>query len=226
MNESQHLPTLRLEGVTISLGDDLLVPATTLTVEGGSVTTFMGPSGAGKSSLLAYICGTLNGGLSASGSIYLNSMDISALPPERRGVGILFQDDLLFPHMSVGENLLFALPKGKTRKERRRRAEEALAESGLSGFFDRDPATLSGGQRARVAVIRTLLAGPGALLLDEPFSKLDADTRCAFRKFVFEHVLTYRLPTLMVTHDPEDAAAAGGEVITIGEKLSDNNEHL
>jgi putative thiamine transport system ATP-binding protein len=219
-----HLPTLRLEDVSIQLGDDTLVPSTSLTVQGGSVTTFMGPSGAGKSSLLAYICGTLNGGLSACGAVFLNDAEISGLPPERRGVGILFQDDLLFPHMSVGENLLFAIPKGRNRKERRKKAESALTESGLPGFFDRDPATLSGGQRARVAVIRTLLAGPGALLLDEPFSKLDAETRCAFRKFVFEHVVTYRLPTLMVTHDPEDAAAAGGEVITIGEHLSDDND--
>ena len=117
--------------------------------------------------------------------------------------------------MSVGGNLLFALPPGGGRKYRREKGEAALSEAGLDGFFDRDPATLSGGQRARVAVMRTLLSGPGALLLDEPFSKLDVAMRQSFRGFVFEHVRKKQLPTLMVTHDPEDARAAGGPVVSI-----------
>jgi putative thiamine transport system ATP-binding protein len=119
--------------------------------------------------------------------------------------------------MSVGENLLFALPRKRVRRdERHEAARAALAEAGLGGFFDRDPATLSGGQRARVAVMRTLLSHPRALLLDEPFSKLDARMRGDFREFVLSHARLHGLPTLLVTHDPDDARAAGGPVTTIG----------
>jgi putative thiamine transport system ATP-binding protein len=149
--------------------------------------------------------------------VLLNGLEITDLPPERRRVGILFQDDLLFPHLSVAENLAFGLPAAVTgRQARRQRICAALEEAGLEGFEERDPATLSGGQRARVALLRTLLAEPRALLLDEPFSKLDVALRARIRRFVFEHARAQALPTLLVTHDPADAAAAGGPVIQIG----------
>ncbi len=93
--------------------------------------------------------------------------------------------------------------------------EAALSQAGLSGLYERDPATLSGGQRARAALMRTLLAEPAALLLDEPFSKLDAGLRDDMRRFAFDHVKSRATPTLMVTHDPDDAAAAGGPVIAL-----------
>jgi putative thiamine transport system ATP-binding protein len=199
------------------LRDRVLVPATSLAIGAGQVRTVMGPSGSGKSSLLDFICGTLSRAFKAEGRIVLAGRDITRVAPEKRQVGILFQDDLLFPHMSVGENLLFALPRKNGRGCRRRaEADAALAEAGLEGFFDRDPATLSGGQRARVAVMRTLLSRPRALLLDEPFSKLDARTKAEFREFVFSHARMHGLPTLLVTHDPEDARAAGGPVTMIG----------
>lgn len=205
---------LSLDGVTLSLGGETLLGPLTLSVRPGTIATLMGPSGSGKSSLLALICGTLDPVFSWSGRLRLGGRDIAALPPERRGVGILFQDDLLFPHLSVGDNLAFALPPTvKGRAARRQRVEAALAEAGLTGFADRDPATLSGGQRARAALMRTLLAEPRALLLDEPFSKLDADLRTRFREFVFDHARDLGLPTLLVTHDPADAAATGGPVI-------------
>ncbi|HAB16937.1 MAG TPA: ABC transporter ATP-binding protein, partial [Verrucomicrobiales bacterium] len=167
-----------------------------------------------KSSLLAYLCGTLPPTFTGSGQVWGDGEEVSALPPQLRRLGILFQDDLLFPHLSVGQNLAFALTSRiQPRVERRERIEQALTRIGLAGFAERDPATLSGGQRARVSVMRVLLAEPRALLLDEPFSKLDAATRQQFRDFVFTHVREAQLPALMVSHDPSDASAASGPVI-------------
>ncbi len=207
---------LVLERVELRLGGRPLVGPLTLTVAASRIVTVMGPSGSGKSTLLALICGTLAPAFTASGRIRLAGHDITALPPERRGVGILFQDDLLFPHLSVGENLAFALPPAvRGRAARRAAVAAALAEAGLAGFADRDPATLSGGQRARVAVMRTLLAEPRALLLDEPFSRLDGPLRARFRGFVFDHARRRGLPTLLVTHDPDDATATGGAIVAL-----------
>ena len=180
----------------------------------GEVVTVMGPSGCGKSSLLSWLCGTLEPAFEACGRILLDGVEVQGTPPERRRIGILFQDDLLFPHLSVGENLAFALPSSvQGRRERRTRVEAALREADLAGFARRDPATLSGGQRARVALMRTLLAEPRALLLDEPFGKLDSQLRQRVRRFVLDHARESGLPSLLVTHDPADADAAGGPVI-------------
>jgi putative thiamine transport system ATP-binding protein len=207
---------LILEGVFIRLGDRLLIPPLACSVAPGEATTVMGPSGCGKSSLLAFICGTLDPAFTAGGRVRLGDVEIADLPPERRRIGILFQDDLLFPHMTVAENLAFGLPAAAAgRRARRARVEAALLEAGLAGFGDRDPSTLSGGQRARVALLRTLLSEPRALLLDEPFGRLDLRLRDRFRRAVLDHARRQGLPTLLVTHDPADAAAAGGPVIEI-----------
>jgi putative thiamine transport system ATP-binding protein len=207
---------LRLEALDLSIGERLLFAGFSLQVEPGEVATVMGPSGCGKSSLLSYLCGTLEPGFRAAGRIWLDGVAIDDLPPERRRLGILFQDDMLFPHLSVSENLAFALPASvRERRERRARVAAALREADLEGFGERDPATLSGGQRARVALMRTLLAEPRALLLDEPFNKLDRDLRQRVRRFVFDHARRSALPTLLVTHDPADAEAALGPVISL-----------
>lgn len=209
--------SLMLEGVALTLGGHPLVGPLTLEVPAGRVTTVMGPSGCGKSSLLAFVAGTLDPVFGAAGRVALNGRALNGLPPERRRIGILFQDDLLFPHLSVGENLAFGLPATvRGRRARRAAVEQALEEAGLRGFFGRDPATLSGGQRARAALMRTLLSRPEALLLDEPFGKLDAGLRARMRAFVFDHARAAGLPTLLVTHDPGDAEAAGGAVVTLG----------
>ena len=208
--------SLQLDAVSIAIGPRSLFAPITAHVAGGECLTLMGPSGSGKSTLLAFIAGTLDADFTAQGSVHIGGTEVTTLAPERRRIGILFQDDLLFPHLSVGANLAFALPASvRPAAQRRERIEQALTDAGLAGFADRDPATLSGGQRARVAVMRTLLAEPQALLLDEPFSKLDATLRDDFRRFVFGHARQSKLPTILVTHDEADARAAEGPVIRI-----------
>lgn len=205
---------LTLDGLRISNAGQTIA-ALDLRIEPGEVVTIMGPSGSGKSTALAAILGTLAPVFTVQGRILLNGRDITTLPPHLRKIGLLFQDDVLFPHLSVGGNLAFAIPPDiRNRAERRNIIETALDDAELSGFADRDPATLSGGQRARVALMRTLLARPCALLLDEPFSRLDAALRTQIRSFVLDRIRAERLPTLLVTHDREDAQAAGGRVIT------------
>ena len=208
------LAPLYLADVRIELAGRELIPSLTIEVEPGECVTIMGPSGCGKSTLLAFISGTLDPVFRATGRVAIGARDITGLQPEHRHIGIQFQDDLLFPHLSVGDNMAFALPAlVRGRQQRRMRIEQALAEADLTGFADRDPATLSGGQRARVALMRMLLSEPHVLLLDEPFNKLDAQLRQDFRRFVFEHAAGRGLPTLLVTHDATDAQAAGGRVI-------------
>ena len=206
---------LKLENISLKIDGKTLFGALNLEVNAGQVTTVMGPSGCGKSSLLAFLCGTLSPIFQTSGKIWLNGKELNELSPHERKLGILFQDDLLFPHLSVGENLAFALSSKITRNERRENIEQALYEIELSGMSERDPASLSGGQRARVALMRTLMAQPEALLLDEPFSKLDQELRGRFRNLVFAHAEKNQLPTLLVTHDPADAEAAGGQIISL-----------
>ena len=204
-----------LDAIHISLAGDSLIDLS-LSVGPGEIVTIMGPSGSGKSTLLAYIGGFLAPAFKASGKVVLAGKDVSGLPPENRNIGILFQDPLLFPHLSVGGNLAFGLSRDvKGRAARKASIADALAAIDMAGFEERDPATLSGGQSARVALARTLLSRPGALLLDEPFSKLDADLRSRMRKHVFDRARAEGLPTLLVTHDAEDAKAAGGRVVRL-----------
>jgi len=204
---------LELSGIHIEAAGRVLVADLSARVAPGEVLAVMGDSGSGKSTLLAYLCGTLAQGLSGRGGIRLFDIAIDQLPTVRRRVAILFQDDLLFPHLSVQDNLLFALPAGDapgrtaSRRQRLALAHQALAEAGLEGFGERRPHTLSGGQRARVSVLRALLAEPRAVLLDEPFSRLDAALRERFRAFVFERIRALRIPAVLVTHDPMDVPA-------------------
>ncbi len=214
---------LRLDGVTIiragtRAGDHpALFPPLTLCVPPGAILTVMGPSGSGKSSLLAALCGTLGssapdeagwsphtGSLLMHGAVWLNGRRIDGLPVHQRGCGLLFQDPLLFPHMSVAENLDFALPRHIPRRERPGRIAQALEECRLPGFGPRAPHSLSGGQQARIALMRALLAEPEALLLDEPFASLDAALRQDMRQLVADQVRHRTIPALLVTHDPAD----------------------
>jgi putative thiamine transport system ATP-binding protein len=205
--------TLELRALTVCAGAGALFAPVSLRVAPGEVATIMGPSGAGKSTLLDAIGGHLAHGFRLEGEVTLGGRSVTHLPAEARQIGLMFQDAMLFPHLSLGDNLAFGLPQAlRGRKARRAAVAAALEQAGLAGMAGRDPATLSGGQRARAALMRTLMAEPKALLLDEPFSKLDAERREEIRAFTFEHVRQRGIPALMVTHDPEDAAAANGPV--------------
>jgi putative thiamine transport system ATP-binding protein len=207
---------LIVEGASLRVGARTLLRDLSFRVEPGERLAVMGPSGVGKSSLLAFVGGHLGPAFSASGRVFVGPRDVTGQPPERRRIGLMFQDDLLFPHLSVGANLAFGLAASvRGRAARHARVAEALAEAGLAGFAARDPATLSGGQRQRVALMRSLLASPLALLLDEPFGKLDAELRDDMRRFVFDHAAKRALPVVLVTHDPADAEAAGGRTLLL-----------
>ncbi len=204
---------LLLKDLTICKGATPLIRGLTAHVAPGRTLTVMGPSGAGKSTLLAAITGTLTPAFRSAGEIRLNGRDLRPLPTQHRRIGVLFQDHLLFPHLSVAENLAFGLAAGH--RDRPERVAAALEEIDLAGYGERDPATLSGGQRARVALMRMLLSEPCALLLDEPFSRLDAALRDRMRALVFDRARAAQLPVLLVTHDEEDARAAGGALIRL-----------
>jgi putative thiamine transport system ATP-binding protein len=194
---------LELDQVQISVQQRVLVRGLSARIARGEVLAVMGASGSGKSSLLAWIAGTLEPPFEARGRLTLDGDDLTHVPIEQRRIGLLFQDDLLFPHFSVRHNLLFALPAG-LRAERVAAADTALAEAGLGGYGERMPASLSGGQRSRVSLLRTLLAEPRAVLLDEPFSKLDATLRAQMRDFTFGLLRARGVPAVLVTHDVAD----------------------
>ncbi len=196
--------SLLVEIESLGMGPRPLLLNTKLSIASGEVLTVMGESGCGKSTLLSAIAGLSILHLRFMGRVTLNDRPLDALPTSARRIGLLFQDDLLFPHMSVRENLLFAVPPG-TKRARAESADAALAELGFEAMAHRSPLTLSGGQRARVSLMRTLLAEPHAVLLDEPFSKLDASLREHFRHWVFERIRARALPALLVTHDAADA---------------------
>ena len=207
---SPNPSALEIRRLSISRNGRTLLGPLDLTIAGGEVLTLMGASGAGKSTLLSWIVGALDPAFAARGELWLRGTRRDTLPIEARRIGILFQDDLLFAHLSVGQNLAFALPAAIAGQATRRALlERTLAEVGLAGYYARDPATLSGGQKARVAVLRALLAEPEALLLDEPFARLDAVLRGQFRAFVYDRIARLRIPTLLVTHDPADAPPGG-----------------
>lgn len=183
---------------------DTLFSAFNINIENGEIVTLMGPSGCGKSTLLDAIAGHLNSEFNYSGSITLNDIALDNLPAHKRKVGILFQDDMLFPHLTVWENLAFALPDSVKGSERKVRAMLALKNISLTKVANSFPDQISGGQRARIALTRMLLAEPKAALLDEPYSKLDKDLRVQFRNWVAEQLQQANIPTLMVTHDKDD----------------------
>lgn len=201
-----------LESLQVSLDQQPLFPEVNLQVDSGELVVVMGASGCGKSTLLSAIVGSLPRELNFTGQITLAGNRVEHLAMHQRKIGIQFQEDLLFPHLDVAGNLLFALAAEKSdrdsrealRQKRLTAVGEALSSAGLAGYEKRDIATLSGGQKARVSLLRSLLAKPKLLLLDEPFSRLDEDLRASFRAFVFEQIQRLNIPAILVSHDRQD----------------------
>ena len=200
--------SLHLKNISLLINGKQLIAPFSIAIADGEVVTLMGKSGSGKSSLLSYIAGDLAAPFTGSGELVLNEKTLNEVRPRYRNIGRLFQDDLLFPHMTVGENLLFATPR-VAKAEREAMMQTALKRAELEGFADRAPHTLSGGQRSRVSLMRSLLAEPKAMLLDEPFNKLDRDLRGSIRDYTFAHLESRKVPTLLVTHDIGDAPKGG-----------------
>ena len=159
---------LTVNHLTLSVRRQPLLREVAFSVAPGEVLTLMGPSGSGKSTLFAWMIGALSGDFRARGELWLNERRCDTLPTEQRRIGILFQDPLLFDHFSVGQNLQLALPENVRGEARKTAVEEALSRAGLAGFAPRDPATLSGGQRARVSLLPPCWRAPRHYCLMSP----------------------------------------------------------
>ena len=195
---------LRADDLTFAHPGQPSVYRFTLEAEPGVVTAISGASGSGKSTLLDLLAGFVR---PTGGTLSLEGMDLLPLPPERRPVSLLLQADNLFEHLSAADNALLGLPKGTPGSEGRKGVVGALAEVGLAGFEDKPASTLSGGQKQRVALARTLLRARPVLLLDEPFSALDDETRRTTRELVGELTQRHGWHTILVSHHADDIAA-------------------
>ena len=198
---------LTLKDLTKQFGITTAVDRVNLTIPGGKLTGLLGPSGCGKSTMLYMISGLLN---ATEGQILFGDRDVTTLPPDRRNIGLVFQNYALYPHMTVFENIAFPLgnKRGaqKMSKAQMRDAVERVAELvQIQDFMKRRPKELSGGQQQRVAIARALVKEPDVLLLDEPLSNLDARLRMEMRQEVRRIQLESKVTTIFVTHDQEEA---------------------
>jgi len=196
--------------VTVARGNTRI--AATFDVAPGHPLAVIGPNGAGKSTVLAAIAGLVP---LESGRVSIGARAVDGLPPERRRIGVVFQDYVLFPHLSVRDNVAFAARMRGPRAAARATAEPWLERYGLTGLADRLPAELSGGQAQRVALARALAAEPEVLLLDEPMSALDVEVRADMRTELARHVREFGGATVLVTHSPADAAALADSVLVL-----------
>lgn len=192
-----------------------LLSGVNLRVDAGETVALLGASGSGKSTLLKIVAG-----LEAPerGSVWFDGVDITAWPPERRGFALMFQDFALFPHLNVRDNVAFGLIEQRVRKAgARERAQAMLARFGLAGHGDARVWTLSGGEQQRVALARALITRPRALLLDEPFSALDAHLRDQLREEFRERIAEAGMTAILVTHDAQEARAMAQHAWTLRE---------
>lgn len=196
--------------VHVERGD--LVLDVTLAADAGETVVVVGPNGAGKTTLLRALAGLLP----VRGEILLDGRDIAGTPAEDRSTGYVFQDHVLFPHLTARENVAFGLRcRGARRRDARATADRWLARVGLTGLEASRPSQLSGGQSQRVALARALATSPRLLLLDEPLSALDATTRAVTRRDLARHLAEHDGVRIVVTHDPVDAAALGDRIVVL-----------
>lgn len=205
--------TLSLHQISLSWPNQPLLQSFSMTIPKGQITVLQGPSGCGKSTLLSAISGTSDPDLSIKGEIRLEGGLLNDLAPQERRIGILFQESLLFPHLTVAQNLGFGLPSHYSRSARNKAISQALEDAGLSDYGAYDPAHLSGGQKARIAMMRAMLSEPHALLMDESFASLDPVLRSQFGQFVASQIEQRDIPALLISHHDDDKAFATGEVI-------------
>ena len=204
---------LVLENLSKRYGDQFAVEAISLSIAQGEFVSLLGPSGCGKTTTLQMIAGFVE---PTAGSIRIDGRDLVAIPASKRGLGIVFQNYALFPHLSVTDNIAFGLEMRQVPKaERARRVAGTLALVGLTGLSERYPAQLSGGQQQRVALARALVIEPELLLLDEPLSNLDAKLREEMQVELARIQRTIGITTLMVTHDQAEALALSDRVVVM-----------
>jgi iron(III) transport system ATP-binding protein len=208
------MSTLAIRDLHVSLGDLLVLRGVDLEVASGAVAAVLGPSGCGKTTLLRAIAGFVGadrGEIRVGETVVVGSG--RSVAPERRGVALVPQEGALFPHLSVGENVAFGLPRAERRRSPR--VAEVLDLVGLSGFEGRRPDELSGGQQQRVALARALAPDPSLVLLDEPFSALDASLRESVRSQVREALDRSKATALVVTHDQDEALSVADTVAVL-----------
>jgi iron(III) transport system ATP-binding protein len=205
---------LALAGIAKSFGPQPVLRGVELAVPAGSFTAILGSSGSGKTTLLRIVAGfeRPDDGTVRIGKEVVDDAERRHVPSERRRIGYVPQEGALFPHLSVGRNVAFGLPRGP---ERRRRVDELLELVGLSGYRRRFPHQLSGGQQQRVALARALAIGPEVVLLDEPFSSLDAAMRAAVRADVHAVLRQAGTTSILVTHDQDEALSMADQVAVL-----------
>ncbi len=204
---------LRLEAVSKRFGDVLALQTTSLTVRGGSLVALLGPSGCGKTTSLRLIAGFE---APDSGRVLVDERDITRLPPNRRGLGMVFQNYSLFPHMTVAENIGFGLEMaGVSSSKRAEEAKRMLDLVQLPKIGDRYPKQLSGGQQQRVALARAIVTNPSVLLLDEPLGALDKNLRENMQFELRQLQQRLGITTVLVTHDQEEALTMSDQVVVM-----------
>jgi ABC-type Fe3+/spermidine/putrescine transport system ATPase subunit len=204
---------LELRHIHKQFGPRLLARDLSLCVAPGEIVALLGPSGCGKSTLLKIVAGLEP---ADQGSVWFNGQDITRLPPERRGFALMFQDFALFPHLNVLDNVAFGLvEQRRPRAQARQQAAAMLARFGLAAQAQQRVWTLSGGEQQRVALARALITAPRALLLDEPFSALDAELRQSLRDEFRQHIAAAGMATLLVTHDEQEARAMASRAVRL-----------
>jgi putative spermidine/putrescine transport system ATP-binding protein len=202
---------ISLSGLRKTFGDVVAVADVNLDITDGEFVTLLGPSGSGKTTVLRMIAGFE---LPTAGRVLLGGQDVTEVPPFERDVNTVFQDYALFPHMNVAQNVEYGLRvKGVGKRERRQRAEEALAAVRLAGFESRKPKEMSGGQRQRVALARALVNRPRVLLLDEPLGALDLKLREQMQVELMELQRQVGITFVFVTHDQEEALTMSDRIV-------------